>query len=189
MSATPQVEIRRLDAMCGAPKLSSQVEVTMGECVRLVPMSEAEFGTYEQATVEGYAEENVQAGYWEAEEALERARQSLRQILSQGIATPGHHFCRVEDVESGETVGTVWWFEDRAGKVPRAYVYYIVVEPRRRRRGYGSAALRAMEAEARGLGMAAVRLHVFAHNHAAIRAYERPGFHTTSLTMLKPLSS
>ena len=110
----------------------------MGECVRLVPMSEAEFGPYVQATVEGYAEENVQAGYWEAEEALEGARQSLRQILSQGIATPGHHFCRVEDVESGETVGTIWWFGDRAGKVPCAYVYYIVVEPRRRRRGYGS---------------------------------------------------
>jgi len=46
-----------------------------------------------------------------------------------------------------------------------------------------------MEAEARALGMAAVRLHVFACNPAAIRAYERLGFHTTSLNTLKPLSS
>jgi len=81
MSATAQVEIRRLDAMCGAPKLSSQVEVTMGVRVRLASISEAEFGPYEQAAADACAEENVQAGHWEAVEALERARQSLRRIL------------------------------------------------------------------------------------------------------------
>ncbi len=53
-------------------------------------------------------------------------------------------------------------------------------------RGYGSA---GVEAEARALGMAAMALHVFAHNPGAIRAYERFGFHTTSLNMLKLLSS
>jgi ribosomal protein S18 acetylase RimI-like enzyme len=44
-----------------------------------------------------------------------------------------------------------------------------------------------VEAQARSLGMASVGLHVFAHNPEAIRVYERLGFRTTSLNMLKPL--
>jgi ribosomal protein S18 acetylase RimI-like enzyme len=159
----------------------------MGATVRLVPMTEAEFAAYEQAEAEEYAGENVRAGYWAKDEAIERAWKAHRQLLPLGAATVGHHFCHVVASGSGERVGAIWWFEDRDGREPRAFVYHILVEPHLRRRGYGSAALTAVEAQARSLGMAAVGLHVFAQNPDAIRVYERLGFRTTSLNMLKPL--
>ena len=159
----------------------------MGTDVRLVPMTEAEFVVYGQAEAREYAGENVQAGYWAEDEAIERARKSHRLLLPQGAATAGHHFCHVVDERSGARVGAIWWFEDREGRAPRAFVYHVLVEPHLRRRGYASAALAAVEAQARALGMAAVGLHVFVHNPEAIRVYERLGFRTTSLNMLKPL--
>ncbi len=159
----------------------------MGASVRLVPMTEFEFNAYEQAEAQEYARENVLAGYWAEDEAFERARKSHRMLLPQGAATAGHHFCHVVDEKSGERVGAIWWFEDREGSEPRAFVYHVLVEPRWRRKGYGSAALTAVEAQARALGMVAVGLHVFAHNPEAIRVYERLGFLTTSLNMLKPV--
>jgi len=150
-------------------------------------MTEAEFAEYEEAEAEEYAGENVQAGYWAEGEAIERARKSHRLLLPHGAATAGHHFCHVVDDGSGERVGALWWYEDRDGRDSRAFVYHILVEPHLRRRGYGTAALKAVEAQARSLGMASVGLHVFAHNPEAIRVYERLGFRTTSLNMLKPL--
>ena len=155
--------------------------------VRLVPMTEAEFDLYEQAEAQEYAAENIRAGYWAEDEAIERARESHRMLLPQGVATPGHHFCHLIDAGSEARVGAVWWFENREGRAPRAFVYHIVIEPQLRRRGYGSAALAGVEAQARALGMAAVGLHAFAHNPEAIRVYEALGFRTTSLNMLKPL--
>ena len=134
----------------------------MGTQVRLVPMTEAEFAVYEQAEAEEYAGENVLAGYWGEDEAIERAWMADRLLLPHGAATAGHHFCHVVDMEAGQRVGAIWWFEDRDGREPRAFVYHVLVEPHLRRRGYGSAALKAVEAQARSLGMAAVGLHVFA---------------------------
>jgi len=170
-----------------AAERSLNMEKSMGAGVRLVPMTESEFSAYEQAEAQEYAGENVRAGYWAEAEAIDRAWKSHRLLLPQGASTAGHHFCHVVDEKSGEHVGSIWWFEDREGSVPRAFVYHILVEPRWRRKGYGSAALMAVEAQARALGMVAVGLHVFAHNPEAIRVYERLGFRTTSLNMLKPL--
>lgn len=65
--------------------------------VRLVPMTEAEFDLYEQAEAQEYAAENIRAGYWAEDEAIERARESHRMLLPQGVATPGHHFCHLID--------------------------------------------------------------------------------------------
>ena len=159
----------------------------MGTQVKLVSMTDAEFAAYEQAEAEEYAGENVLAGYWREDEAIERARKAHRLLLPLGAATPGHHFCHVVDIGSGARVGAIWWFEDRDGREPRAFVYHVLIEPHLRRKGYASAALLAVEAQARAQGMAAVGLHVFAHNPGAIRVYERLGFRTTSLNMLKPL--
>jgi GNAT superfamily N-acetyltransferase len=160
----------------------------MGVRVRLIPMSEAEFGVYEQAEVQEFAAANVQAGCWAAEDALEHAWKIHRALLPEGILTAGHHFCSVIDAGSGRPVGGVWWFEDRGGRVPRAFIYHIIINQPMRRRGYGSAALVEVEEQARSLGMRFVGLHVFAHNPQAIRVYEQVGFRTTGLNMEKRLS-
>ena len=166
---------------------SLYTEKPMSVSVQLVPMTEIEFSAYQQAEAQEYASENVLAGYWAGDEAIDRARKSHRLLLPQGASTAGHHFCHVVDPKNGERVGAIWWFEDREGSSPRAFVYHILVEPRWRRRGYASAALTEVETQARALGMVAVGLHVFAHNPEAVRVYERLGFRTASLNMLKLL--
>jgi ribosomal protein S18 acetylase RimI-like enzyme len=163
------------------------MEKPMNVSVQLVPMTENEFSAYEGAEALEYAAENVLAGYWAEDEAIDRARRSHRLLLPQGACTVGHHFCHVVDPRGGERVGAIWWFEDREGSTPRAFVYHIQVEPTWRRMGYASAALTEVETQARALGMLAVGLHVFAHNPEAVRVYERLGFRTASLNMLKLL--
>jgi ribosomal protein S18 acetylase RimI-like enzyme len=161
----------------------------MGVSVRLVPLTEVQFDAYEQAEVQGYAALNVRAGYWAEEDALERAWNEHRALLTEGMQTAGHHFCSVTDAGSGQPVGVVWWSEDRGGSVPRAFLYHIIIDEQMRRRGYGSAALVEVEEQARRLGMSLVGLHVAAHNLEAIRVYERLGFKTAGLNMVKPLSA
>jgi ribosomal protein S18 acetylase RimI-like enzyme len=159
----------------------------MGMKVRLVPMTEAEFSAYEQAEVQGYADENVRAGYWAVEDALERAWNEHRALLPQGMHTTGHHLSRVVVAGSGQPVGSVWWFEDRGGSVPRAFLCHIVIDVPMRRRGHGSAALVQTEEQARSLGMSSVGLHVAARNPEAIGVHERLGFRTAGLNMVKSL--
>lgn len=161
----------------------------MGVSVRLVPMTESEFDEYEAAEAIEYAAENVRAGYWAEEEAIERARQAHRQLLPKGAHTPGHHFCHIIEAAGGARVGAIWWYEDRVGDPARAFVYHVIVDPPMRRKGLATAALKAVEAEARAMGLAAIGLHVFAHNPGAILAYEKLGFRTSSLNMLKPLTT
>jgi GNAT superfamily N-acetyltransferase len=161
----------------------------MGVSVQLIPLTEEQFSAYEQREVQEYAALNARAGYWAEEEALERAWKDHRALLPEGIRTAGHHFFSVRDAGRGQPVGVVWWFEDRGGSVPRAFIYHIVIEEPMRRRGYGSAALVEVEKQARRLGMSAMGLHVAAHNPEAIRVYERLGFKTAGLYMVKPLSA
>jgi len=83
----------------------------------------------------------------------------------------------------------MWWFEDRGGRVPRAFICHIIIDEQMQRRGYGSAALMEVEEQARRLGMSSVGLHVAAHNLEAIRVYERLGFKTAGVNRVKPLSA
>jgi ribosomal protein S18 acetylase RimI-like enzyme len=161
----------------------------MGVSVRLVPLTEVQFTAYEQREVPEYAALNVRAGYWAEADALERAWKAHRALLPEGMHTAGHHFCSVMDAGSGQPAGVVWWFEDRGGSVPRAFIYHIIIDEQMRRRGYGSAALVEVAEQARRLGMSSVDLHVAAHNLEAIRVYERLGFKTAGLNMVKPLSA
>jgi ribosomal protein S18 acetylase RimI-like enzyme len=159
----------------------------MSVSVRLVPMPGIERSAYEQAEAQDDASENVLAGFWERDEAIDRARKPHRLLPPQGASTAGHHSCHVVDPKSGEREAAIGWFEVRGGSTPRAFVDHILVEPKRRRRGYASAALTEVETQARALSMAAVGLHVFAHNPEAVRVYERLGFRTASLNMLMRL--
>lgn len=72
---------------------------------------------------------------------------------------------------------------------PTGFIYDLVVWPAHRRQGHAAAALRALECEARALGLQALSLHVFGHNHAAQRLYARLGYAPTSIHMAKPLDA
>ncbi|MFO0744480.1 MAG: GNAT family N-acetyltransferase [Myxococcota bacterium] len=68
-----------------------------------------------------------------------------------------------------------------------AFLEEVTIAASQRGRGYGRAALVAMEALLVGLGATRVDLHVYAHNPRAFALNERLGYRTTGFKMRKPL--
>jgi len=118
------------------------------------------------------------------------ARRFMETLLPQGPQTPGQHFESI--VVGGQSVGRLWWAEQLDETPPRAYIYDLEVAEEHRGKGVGTAAMQALEDEARRLGAEQVMLSVFFKNSGAIRLYERLGFRPSEtgkagMRMSKPL--
>jgi ribosomal protein S18 acetylase RimI-like enzyme len=109
------------------------------------------------------------------EESWERRRRQYEQWLSEPEA-----FLLVAE-RAGERVGysmvhvregsPTWPISERAGEIET-----LLVLPRERGQGTGTALLEAVRTELDGRGVTEVSLHVMATNNDAIRFYERHGF-------------
>lgn len=155
--------------------------------IKLTPMSKAEFEEYYRQDVQKYAEENVKAGYWTPAEALEKSISTHQKLLPQGLATPNHYLFMIEDTQRGEKVGVIWLEADSQSPKPDGFIYDLLIYEPYRRQGYATQAMLALEDEARGMGLQALYLHVFAHNPNAKALYDRLGYQVTSYRMSKPL--
>ena len=144
--------------------------------VRLRPMSEEEFARSLDSAIRRHAEDSVRRGQWRGPEALEASAAEFRLYLPQGRATAGAHFCHLEDEGSGATVGELWYHVLTNGGTTRVWVDWVWVDPPHRRRGFASAALRAVEEEAIRIGAIRIGLSVYADNPGARALYERLGF-------------
>lgn len=156
--------------------------------VELAPFSEAELQEFLDVTIPAYAEEHVQAGDWQPEEALDRSRAEFSELLPQGLATPDHYLFSIRDAASGQKVGMLWFHARRRGRKASAFVYNIEIDPPFRRRGYAAGALAALDQQALALGLNRVDLHVFGHNTGALALYEKSGFEVTHVMMAKKLA-
>lgn len=156
--------------------------------VRLTPMPAAAFAAYREASIAGYAEENVASGRWPPASALEQSRQEFDRLLPQGVSTPRHHIFEICRGSPDDTVvGCLWLAETLHGGQAQGYVYDVVIHPEHRRRGYAQAAFTALEPVALELGLRGIGLHVFAHNPGAQALYAKLGYLVTGVNMLKRL--
>ncbi len=151
-------------------------------------MNEAELEAYVEASIPTYAAEHQKAGNWSSEEAVERARRSFEELLPEGVATKNQSVNFITDDASGEAVGYLWFAVETKGNRTTAFVYDLLVYEEFRRRGYGRAAMEAMEMELRRRKVARVSLHVFGSNSRAIELYRDLGFEVADLIMAKELS-
>jgi ribosomal protein S18 acetylase RimI-like enzyme len=151
--------------------------------IRLVPMTEDEFKRYLEKAIPEYADDNVRAGYWSEEEALERSRKSYEGLLPQGVRTENNYLFRIQLEESGEKIGMVW-LKHEAPR-PHGFIYDIVLDKAQRGKGYGKQAMLALEELAKEMGLEAIGLHVFAYNAAAMKLYKGLGYKVTSQNMTK----
>jgi RimJ/RimL family protein N-acetyltransferase len=149
-------------------------------------MSEDVYHRYIAAGKEAYIQDKVRAGHWFADEARQQADLSYERLLPDGLATPNHYFCAILDKESGQQVGGLWFYIEE-GPHRSIWLYDLLIDAPHRRKGYGRQALQLLEVKAASLGVEAIRLHVFAHNAAAIALYEEVGYRVTSLNMDKRL--
>jgi len=158
-----------------------------GAAVRLEPLAPDALDAYLAGLVPDYAAEHVRAGNWSAEDAEERARQQMRELLPQGAVTPGHALLDIVDAASGERVGRAWTMIHRAPAGRELFVLDLEVFEERRRRGYAFSAMREVEAMARAAGAERLSLHVFGGNVGARALYRRLGLQEVDVTMAKRL--
>lgn len=153
----------------------------------LVPMSAAFYDAFLPMAIESYACQNVLAGRWPAAAAVDLSRAEHARILSAGLATPGMYLYEIRDPTDGASVGALWFAVQTAAGTPTGYVFNIEVDVAHRRAGFARRALVELEAIARGLGVAAIGLNVFAFNSGARALYEDLGYEVTGLTMRKAI--
>lgn len=141
----------------------------------LVPMSPEDATRRLEASTRAYAEELVRAGL-APDDAAREALASLRRLLPDGAATPGHRFAGI--TRGGAMVGYAW-FGPHPTLHDAAYVFNVEIDAAHRGRGLGGAALREVARIAADGGSTRLGLQVFETNTGAIRLYERLGFETT----------
>ena len=155
----------------------------------LAPMSAAYYARWRETAAADYAEDNVAAGRWPAEGALERSRREFDELLPQGLATPDNFLFEIRDAEGGASVGSIWFAIVERGSERHAFVYDVVVDPAQRRRGHALRAFEALEPRVRALGLSRIGLHVFGNNPGAQALYRRLGYGVTGINMVKQLEA
>ena len=155
----------------------------------LVPMSADFFEAFLPGAIESYARQNVSAGRWPADAAIELSRAEHARILPAGLATPDMHLYEIRDPAEGATVGTLWFAVQRVAGAPVGFVFNIEVAAAHRRAGFARRALVEIEAVARDLGVAAIGLNVFAFNAGARSLYDGLGYEVIGTTMRKTLDA
>ena len=145
----------------------------------LVPLSDEEYADFAERQVVEYARQNVNAGEWTPEEALQRAREAEADLLADTIRAQGHELFKAVD-EAGARAGWLWiapapgflGLDPARGR----WLSQITVEEALRGRGYGRALLEAMHAYLAAKGVQEVWLRVFNWNEAARRLYAGAGY-------------
>lgn len=157
--------------------------------VLLREMNDSEFRKFRVRTVLDYAYEKARAGAWKEEEALSLAEKALAQLLPDGRATKDAFFYMVVDAaEDRQTPVGALWVQYRDGKFGReAFIYDILIFEAFQGQGYGKQALTALDEEARKQGAVRIGLHVFGHNQRAFHLYQKMGYVTTDIQMVKIL--
>lgn len=152
-------------------------------------MTGAQFEAYLEHAIGDYAQAHLKAGDCDADEALVLARADYESLLPNGLATEGQHLFTIQAESEGEPVGMLWFASrERRGK-NSAYIYDFQVRPELRGKGYGTAALKALEQLLAGMNVRRVALNVFGWNTAARALYEREGFTVAAIGMTKNLPS
>ena len=155
--------------------------------VELRAMTEPEFAEWDDASTRGFAQAQVAAGTWAADDAMEEARKGRRAMLPDGLATEDMVF-RKAVLPDGTPVGTAWIsLAHPRGTPDCAFLYYIEVDEAHRGEGYGRAILAACEDLVAARGIGALELNVFGYNTPAVRLYETSGYRVVTQQMRKSL--
>ncbi|MEZ5327300.1 MAG: GNAT family N-acetyltransferase [Verrucomicrobiales bacterium] len=147
----------------------------------LSPMPPSSFASYREASVTGYADDNIASGRWPESGALDRACAEFDRNLPLGVATPDNFIFEINDEESDAVVGVIWFAVVERSGVKSAHIFDIEIKPQYRRRGHARAAFRAIEEEVKALGLSAIGLHVFWHNAHARNLYASLGYAETGV--------
>src|ERR1700760_217356 len=114
--------------------------------LRLQAMTAEFYEPWIKTLMAGYAQDNIDAGEWSAEEASSRVAADTARLLPDGLQSPGQLLFTAHNSDD-EIVGAIWIGLNRPNN--GAWVYEIEVLETHRGGGYGRALLAAGEHEAR----------------------------------------
>lgn len=157
--------------------------------LQMRPMTAGEFRAYRARAIDGYAHDLVASGQNTVADAPARAQACFDTLLPDGLRTTGQTFVSLVDTASGDTIGDLWYALVTEGPNRTLFIYDIDIAPSRRRQGWATRTLDALEAEARHHGVAEIGLSVFNHNAAARALYRACGFVPITTTLIKPIVS
>ena len=101
-------------------------------------------------------------------------------MLPDGLQTKDQFVMFIEDAQTGETVGEIWYGYEVENEVRQAYLSEFLIYEEYRRKGYAMAALEVMERKAKADGYAMSALYVWDHNPAAYSLYTKCGYVSVS---------
>ena len=149
--------------------------------IALRPLRDDEYGAWDAAHRAEYEHGLVEFAGMERAAAQAKVARDVAAVLPDRLATEGTRIWAVE--EDGRTVGTVF-LGVRSGE---CWLYDITIDAAERGRGYGRAAMLALEDEVRRLGHNSVTLNVWGGNAVARGLYRSLGYVEQSVHMRKPL--
>jgi ribosomal protein S18 acetylase RimI-like enzyme len=149
--------------------------------IALRPLREGEFGDWDAAHRAEYLHGLVEHAGLSRVDAEAKVGRDVAAVLPQGLATPGTWIWVVE--ADGRRVGSVF-LGLRDGD---AWLYDITIDEAERGRGYGRAAMTALEGEVRALGFQSLALNVWGGNAVARGLYRSLGWAEESVHRRKRL--
>jgi len=154
--------------------------------VRLRPLRDEELPAFIEHGRTAYARDMVDQAGLTPEQSEQKAENDWARLLPDGTVPPGHHLFAVEEVESGERVGSLWIAERSSDfEGTAAFVYSIEIDETFRGRGYGKQAMLLAEDEVRARGLSHIALNVFGGNEIARSLYRSLGYTETAVFMRK----
>lgn len=149
--------------------------------IALRPLREDEYDAWDAAHRAEYQRGLVEDAGLLREHAAAKVARDVPSVLPDGLATANTWIWAVE--ADGRRVGTVF-FGLRGGG---AWLYDITIDEAERGRGYGRAAMTALEDEVRALGHDTIGLNVWGGNDVARGLYRSLGWAEESVEMRKKL--
>lgn len=155
--------------------------------ILLRKMTDAEFPAFREIAINEYGEDLASNYGHSLERGKTIAAKGMAKDLPKGVSTP-NHFLRCIDLIEGDScnqVGYLWYLinnEENTVFISDFYIY-----DQYRSKGYGKAALSAMEKEAVGKGIEFIKLRVATDNKRALKLYQAMGFSITGINMAKKI--
>ncbi len=156
--------------------------------VRLRPLRDDELPDYIERGRTGYAQDMVDHAGLTPAQAQKKSDHDWALLLPNDRVPQGHYLFAVEDEDTGERVGDLW-FAERTNDFDAtvAFVYSIEIFASFRGRGLGRQAMLLLEDEVRARGLTHVALNVFGGNEVARSLYRSLGYAETAVWMRKAL--
>jgi ribosomal protein S18 acetylase RimI-like enzyme len=156
--------------------------------LRLRPLRPDELGAYIEHGRAAYERDLAdQAGLVPAA-ARKKTEEDWARLFPDGTVPPGNELYAVEDADTGERVGDLWFAErDNDAGEKSLYVYSVEIAPELRGRGLGREAMQLFEDEARRRGLSEANLTVMGGNEVARSLYHSLGYVERAVFMSKDL--